>query len=163
MPRWKDEGKPTYVELSHENQRLRQEIETIRTEKERLTEDLGASKSAPIWPRRARSVEHDDEGLEERLWESLSAVSTTAGSSVSTWDDVVLPSTACSEQLIAYDKTWNSWVHYAVEYPRFQEECTTFIIAVGRGLALEKADPSWMAVYFSVLSVTTPYLLALRL
>ncbi|KAJ5833263.1 hypothetical protein N7474_001574 [Penicillium riverlandense] len=149
---WKDEGKPTYEELSHENQRLRQEIESIRTEKERLTENPGISKSAPVRPRHARNVEHDDEGLEERLWESLSAASTTTGSSISTWNDVVLPSTACSEQLIAYDKTCNSWVHYAVEYPRFQEECTTFILAVERGLALKEADPSWMAVYFSVLS-----------
>lgn len=82
--------------------------------------------------------------MRQRLWESLSAASTTAGSSVSTWDDVLLPCTACSEQLIAYDKTWSSWVHCAVEYPGFWEECTTFIIAVDRGLALENADPQWL-------------------
>lgn len=112
-----------------------------------------ASKSTLKHLRQSNKVEHDDEGLEAQLWEILSAKSTRTVSSVLTWDDIVLPSAACSEQLIAYDKSWNSWVHYAVEYPRFQEECNSFSAAMERGVAIEETDPSWTAVYFSVLSV----------
>ncbi|KAL2833346.1 hypothetical protein BDW59DRAFT_156847 [Aspergillus cavernicola] len=143
--RWKNAPHiPTYEELSVENQRLRQEAEHLRSDHGRIIQHWPSWKSA--------RAEHDEEGLEDRLWDSLSAAWTATGSSVSTWDDVVLPSPACSDQLIAYDKMWNLWAHYAVEYPRFQEECNNFMTAVERGLSLEKADPSWMAVYFSVIS-----------
>ncbi|KAF3388726.1 hypothetical protein F1880_003615 [Penicillium rolfsii] len=149
---WKDEQLPSYKELSYENKRLKEEIDCLRAENKQLFEKNAASESPGLSLRRSRSVEHDDEGLEEKLWDSLAAASAASRSSVSNWDDIVLPNAACSEKLVAYDKVWNSWVHYALEYPRFEQECTSFIAAVERGFSLEEADPSWMAVYFSVLA-----------
>ncbi|GAM37157.1 hypothetical protein TCE0_022f06834 [Talaromyces pinophilus] len=149
---WKDEDRPTYEELSHENHRLRQEIDVLEAKLQRSTVNYSAAKSILKHPGQKDGVEHDVEGLEARLWEILSAKSAKTVSSVSTWNDIVLPSALCSEQLISYDKSWNSWVHYAVEYPRFQEECNSFSAAMERGQTIEETDPSWMAVYFSVLS-----------
>ncbi|KAL3481569.1 hypothetical protein BJX99DRAFT_218517 [Aspergillus californicus] len=143
---WKDVPSiPTYEELSRENHRLQKEVESLRLNGGQIEEE------ARHTGKLARA-DHDDEGLEDRLWENLSAASTATGSSVSKWNDVILPSMACSEQLILYDKMWNSWVHYAVEYPQFEEECSGFVAAVEKGMSLERADLSWMAVYFSVLS-----------
>lgn len=153
FPRWKDEDRPTYDELSRENHQLRHEIDLLHAKLQQSTVAYSAAKPMPRHPGQKDGVEHDDEGLEARLWKVLSAKSARTVSSVSTWNDIVLPSAVCSEQLIAYDKSWNSWVHYAVEYPRFQEECNGFTAAMERGQTIEETDPSWMAVYFSVLSV----------
>lgn len=153
LPRYKDEDRPTYEELSHKNHLLRQEIDLLQAELQQSTAGHLAARSTLKHLRQRHRVEHDDGGLEAQLWEMLSANSTRTASSVSTWDDIILPSTACSEQFIAYDKSWNSWVHYAVEYPRFQEECNSFSAAMERGVAIKETDPSWTAVYFSVLSV----------
>ncbi|EMT68921.1 hypothetical protein FOC4_g10005016 [Fusarium odoratissimum] len=51
-----------------------------------------------------------------------------------------------------FDRTWNSWVHYALEYPQFKDECDHFVSSLEKVLALDKADVSWLALYFSVLS-----------
>jgi hypothetical protein len=106
------------------------------------------------WSNRKHRSDHDDEGLEDKLWDSLSAASIGIGSTVTTWADVILPDRNCSKQLIAYDRKWNSWVHYAVEYPKFEKECDSFISAIEAGSAIKTQNPSWMAVYFSVLSVS---------
>jgi hypothetical protein len=151
--RWKDEQLPTYEELRHENKRLQEEINSLRAENKLLINSKAASELPGLSLRRARGVEYDNEGLEEKLWESLAAASAASRSSVSNWDDIILPNAGCSKQLVAYDKVWNSWVHYALEYPSFEEECTSFTAAMDRGLLLEEADPSWIAVYFSVLAV----------
>ncbi|KAL2851130.1 hypothetical protein BJY01DRAFT_245071 [Aspergillus pseudoustus] len=141
---------PTHEDLNHENQRLRLELEALRAQNSQV--DGTSVESPSVWPKRQHRSDHDEEGLEDRLWKSLSAASTATRPAVSHWTDIVLPSRACSEQLIAYDKTWNSWVHYAVEYPRFENECNGFISAMEAGSPIERQDPSWMAVYFSVLS-----------
>ncbi|KAL4876920.1 hypothetical protein BJY04DRAFT_222596 [Aspergillus karnatakaensis] len=139
---WNDAPhKPTYEELMRENQRLRQDVEGSRS-----------PEAAAVWPRRAPHVDQYEEGLERRLWDSLSVASALVRPTVAAWEDIVLPTSEISNQLIAYDKTWNIWVHYAVEYPKFQEECELFINAVDQGTPLETTDPSWMAVYFAVLS-----------
>lgn len=64
-----------------------------------------------------------------------------------------MPTQRCSEALVAYDKTWNSWVHYAVEYPQFEQECDVFMRDFQRGGLLDSVDPLWLAVYFAILSV----------
>ncbi|KAL5337423.1 hypothetical protein BJX70DRAFT_246253 [Aspergillus crustosus] len=134
----------TYDELMRENERLREELES--------GQPRSPITMAPTRSTREHRVDHDEEGLEDRLWESMSAASSATSSTVSSWADVVVPTAAISSQLIAYDKTWNTWVHYAVEYPKFQTECDNFLTARNQGMPLESADPSWLAVYFSVLS-----------
>ncbi|KAL3457454.1 hypothetical protein BJX64DRAFT_293133 [Aspergillus heterothallicus] len=143
---------PTYEDLDRENQRLRFELEALRAQYGRLDGNRSAIKPPVLGPRREHKTDHDEEGLEDKLWQSLSAAATARQPTVAEWTDVLLPSRACSEQLIAYDRTWNSWVHYAVEYPRFETECDGFISALEARSPLERLDPSWMAVYFSVLS-----------
>ena len=70
-----------------------------------------------------------------------------------TWHDILLPARECSDRLVAHDKVWNSWVHYAVEYPRFETQCSQFRDAVAAGVALEDMDASWLAIYFAVIAV----------
>ncbi|KAL3451351.1 hypothetical protein BJX65DRAFT_219278 [Aspergillus insuetus] len=148
---------PTYADLSSENQRLRLELDGLRAQNGQLSRNKSPVKellprSSSTWSDRKHRSDHDEEGLEDRLWDSLSAASIGIGSSVTSWADVVYPDRTCSEQLIAYDRKWNSWVHYAVEYPQFENECHNFISAIEAGSAIETQNPSWMAVYFSVLS-----------
>jgi hypothetical protein len=63
------------------------------------------------------------------------------------------PSRRTSERLVEYDRVWNSWVHFALEYPQFEQECNDCILALEDGVSLESLDAAWMAVYFSVLCV----------
>jgi hypothetical protein len=80
--------------------------------------------------------------------------SDTSKSRVSDWADIILPNVECSRKLIEFDITWDSWVHYALEYPQFKDESDRFAGSLEAGLALDEADVSWLAVYFSVLSVS---------
>ena len=103
-------------------------------------------------PRKSRQLENRD-SMEDSLWDSISSNIVASRSNVVNWDDVVLPVRSLSSRLVAYDRTWNSWVHYALEYPRFQHECDAFMDAMDSGVSLGCHDPFWMAVYFSVISV----------
>jgi hypothetical protein len=104
-------------------------------------------------PPQTQRIHQDVDGLERRLWDNLASSLPARRSIVSEWSDIVLPSKESSEHLIAYDERWHSWVHYALEYPQFRHECESFTAAISNGTPLEQADPSWMAVYFSVISV----------
>lgn len=153
---------PTYEELRSENEQLRNEIESMKTQqgKNEQKSALGLSPGPTMDSGRILSpkqcFDQDGDGLEQSLWDRLASDSSAMKSLVSTWDDIVIPSRACSEHLLAYDEQWNSWVHYALEYPRFRTECDTFMASIENGLCIERADPFWMAVYFSVLSVSLP-------
>ncbi|EFX04942.1 c6 zinc finger domain containing protein [Grosmannia clavigera kw1407] len=68
------------------------------------------------------------------------------------WDSIILPSTQCSIGLVEYDKIWNSWVHYAIEYPQFEHEHNRFLLALQSGTPLHEYDASWLAIYFSVIT-----------
>jgi len=99
-------------------------------------------------------VEYTPGELDEGLWESLASESNIDRSSVLNWADIILPDEDTSKKLVDFDRTWNSWVHYALEYPQFKDECDYFVGSLEKGLALDKADVSWLALYFSVLSVS---------
>ncbi|KAF4961216.1 hypothetical protein FGADI_453 [Fusarium gaditjirri] len=97
-------------------------------------------------------VEYTPGELDDGLWESLATESNIDRSSVLNWADIILPDADTSKKLVEFDRTWNSWVHYALEYPQFKDECDHFVSSLEKGLALDKADVSWLALYFSVLS-----------
>ncbi|KAJ4208864.1 hypothetical protein NW759_013626 [Fusarium solani] len=138
----------TYEELSRENQRLRREISVLRAERGELPQ----SNARPVTLGSIKESQYSS-GAEEQLWQNISTTpETRASSTILHWEDIILPSPACSDRLIAYDRTWHSWVHYALEYPHFSHECTVFMGTMQENLSLDKADASWMAVYFSVLS-----------
>lgn len=154
----------TYEELSRENQRLRREISVFRAERGELPQ----SNQKPVTLGRIKEFQYSN-GLEEQLWQSICTTpETRASSTILHWKDIILPNPACSDQLIAYDRIWNSWVHYALEYPHFSNECTVFMGSMEENSSLDKADASWMSVYFSVLSVSPPmstyiiYVISLR-
>ncbi|VUC24288.1 unnamed protein product [Clonostachys rosea] len=132
----------TYDELKTENQRLRDEIEMLRRRQV-------PSSPASHAERFRRSLGNDDE-LEKRLWKFVSA-SVPASPTVTDWADIITPSRQCSEQLVEFDRIWNSWVHYALEYPAFENECDEFYAELEKGSSLEEYDTAWLAVYFAVL------------
>lgn len=144
--RWTDSpGFLTYDELKAENQRLRDEIELLKRQQVSSSPTLPGEKLR-------RSLGNDDE-LEKRLWKLVSA-SSLASPTATSWGSVVMPSRRCSEQLVEFDRVWNSWVHYALEYPAFEIECDHFYAELEKGCALEDYDPAWLSVYFAVLCVS---------
>ncbi|RBR19627.1 hypothetical protein FVER53590_25003 [Fusarium verticillioides] len=148
---WQDGPEtPTYQELKEENERLRREITTQKEHQgHRQSNTLP---QAHIPSRYIDDIEYTPGGLADGLWESLALESDTSKSPVTDWADVILPNVECSRKLIEFDMTWDSWVHYALEYPHFKDECDTFAESLEAGLALDEADVPWLAVYFSVLS-----------
>ncbi|KAI0476604.1 hypothetical protein GGR56DRAFT_643487 [Xylariaceae sp. FL0804] len=65
---------------------------------------------------------------------------------------ILLPSRECSAGLIAHDRAWNAWVHWAVEYPDFEREHARFMDRIDAGATFEDVDAAWLAVYFSVIT-----------
>lgn len=134
--------------LLQEIDRLREEISALRYSHE----STPCSSCMTPDSRRSRQSQESD-SIEDAFWSSLELKTDILGPQVSNWDDVILPSRALSNHLIAYDRMWNSWVHYAVEYPRFQQQCDDFMDATEGGLPLCDYDPFWKAVYFSLICV----------
>lgn len=148
---------PTYEELRCENERLQGIIGSLDAQGS-LSPTSASPKHIAIdsgtWKlSQGQLLEQDEDGLEQDLWNDLTHNSQFVAPLISSWSDIVLPSPACSEYLIDFDETWNSWVHYALEYPRFRRECSAFMAELKNGTPIELMDTPWMAVYFSVLSV----------
>ncbi|KAF5636159.1 hypothetical protein F52700_5473 [Fusarium sp. NRRL 52700] len=148
---WQDGPQtPTYQELKEENDRLRREILVLKSRQDRqppidLTKNQRFENSLA-------DIEYAPGELDDDLWKSLASESNIDESPVSNWADIILPDADVSKRLVEFDRTWNSWVHYALEYPQFKDECDHFVSSLEKGLALDKADVSWLALYFSVLS-----------
>ncbi|KAH7392002.1 hypothetical protein DE146DRAFT_127980 [Phaeosphaeria sp. MPI-PUGE-AT-0046c] len=149
---------PTYEELKCENERLQGIISSF-TAQDIITASRSSPKdfTAPVETdsctlSRGQLLEQDEDGLEQELWDDLTHNSQFVAPMISNWSDIVLPSLACSEHLIDFDEMWNSWVHYALEYPRFRRECSAFMAEIDNGTPIELMNTPWMAVYFSVLS-----------
>ena len=90
--------------------------------------------------------------------EILAETDTPPGSWLSTiaWpssSSIIIPSRACSDALLAYDKRWNSWVHYAVDYDHFYRYHDIFQQRLAASVPLEEMDPFWLSLYFAVLAV----------
>ncbi|KAG9252434.1 uncharacterized protein F5Z01DRAFT_228025 [Emericellopsis atlantica] len=145
--KWQEStGNPPQVEdLRRENEQLRDELR-----KPKSGQLSHSTPSTPRGPRNSHSLENSD-SIEDALWDSIRFKAVPSGSTIGSWEEAVLPSRSASDHLIAYDRTWNCWVHYAVEYPQFQQECDAFMDALESGQALESYDHHWKAVYFSVL------------
>ena len=78
----------------------------------------------------------------------------SASSTVTSVNDIFIPERSTSRELVEYDKTWHSWVHYATEYPRFQTEHEVFMDNYESNRSLSDFDMSWSAVYLSVICVS---------
>ncbi|KAL2065316.1 hypothetical protein VTL71DRAFT_2985 [Oculimacula yallundae] len=134
---------PTDDDLQSENARLAAELKSLKDRQAvGLSVFRGSGEPSPL---------SSSDSIEEALWSKVCPLTVTTRPTVASWNDIVLPSKACSDVLIAYDKTWNSWVHCALEYPLFIQDCDRFFETTVGGTRLEEVDHSWLSIYFSVL------------
>jgi hypothetical protein len=70
------------------------------------------------------------------------------------WPNVILPSRSCSFALVEFDRIWNSWVHAALDHPVFEIEHLQFRERLENGDSIDSMEPSWLALYFSVIAVS---------
>jgi len=96
-------------------------------------------------------IDDDVEIYELVLFESKSG---HPGRSDDSWSDFMLPSRECSSAIIQYSAIWISWVHYALDHSQFEKEHDAFWDALESGLTMQNHKPSWLAIYFSVISVS---------
>ncbi|KAF6833236.1 hypothetical protein CMUS01_06642 [Colletotrichum musicola] len=137
----------SYQDLMRENERLRSAL-TAQTNRSRVHQDI---QTGPL--RKLRKPQHlleCHDVLEEVLFEPPSATKRRAR--IHSWEQIRTPSRRASEGLVAYDEKWNSWVHYALEYPHFHKEHAEFMESIDRGVKLMDYDPAWLSVYFSVIT-----------
>lgn len=136
---------PTYDELLSQNRRLREQLEETRHPPE-LRQDVSQSL-------RSSCELYGDVETPHLLQPALDNTGSSSGSTITRVDDILMPDRKTSEQLVAYDKTWHSWVHYATEYPYFQTQHDVFLDRYEESLSLSNVEMSWAAVYLSVLCV----------
>lgn len=137
---------PSYQELLEENSRLRNALGAANS--------TALDRPEPPLPTRRKKPQHlleSPDVLEKMLLEPPSQP--PQSNKKLEWAHIILPSRESSEALIAFDKKWNSWVHYALEYPTFEHEHKSFMESIENGASLSDLDPAWLSVYFSVLSV----------
>ncbi|KAH7021479.1 uncharacterized protein B0I36DRAFT_367885 [Microdochium trichocladiopsis] len=135
------DGRPSYDELKQENERLR----------ELLARRDSATVATTQAPRLTLPYEEYNE-YEQLLFSVQGAPKVQRHAF--TIGSVILPSRVCSNGMVTYDKQWNSWVHYAVEYPAFEEQHTLFMDALDAGVSLADMDAAWLAIYFSILTAS---------
>lgn len=127
---------PTYDDLLRENQELK----------------LALSHANPSATNTYR-LPSTDKG---DAWEKLifSELQPSAAAIQVSWPNPPLPSRELSSRLLHHDKLWNSWVHYGLQYPRFEHEHESFWDGLETGGSLDDCDPFWLAIYFAVLSTS---------
>jgi hypothetical protein len=132
-------GLRTYDELARENVRLHEALRATAS-------------SGPREPSPAQVMTTYDNPDERALLKTNGAVDKEPISSLDE-KEILLPSPQSSTALIAHDETANSWVHYALEYPRFAQQHSAFLAQLEHGSPLAAVNPSWLAVYFAVIAV----------
>jgi hypothetical protein len=79
--------------------------------------------------------------LEEVLLQSIASSTADSKPRIHGWSDITLPNSRISDELIAFDEVWNSWVHFALLYPVFRQECRNFSRDVQDISKIETVDP----------------------
>ena len=137
---------PSYEDLIYENLIL----------KAQLNRSSAATSPTPSTTSIEPFVLDDNvEELEHYLFQSLHGQN--RNSSVNGFEDVVFPSQEESIVLIHRAQQWISWVHFALHHPTFEEEHATFWTSCATPSQRLSYDPSWLAIYFSLLSVRVPF------
>jgi len=136
-----DHPSPTYEELPQQNHLLR--------------EDAGNAVPSAALPfhNRGRFVLYNDSALRELMHPTPTHRDRPVVASLA---DIYMPSREISDALTDYDRHWNSWVHCATEYPRFQEQHDLQIEGIAVDIQGGNLDLSWLAVYLSVMCVSDP-------
>ncbi|RDW56672.1 hypothetical protein BP6252_14058 [Coleophoma cylindrospora] len=131
----------SYDQLLEENKRLSLELSRLRLLQ--LQEPTGSCKDIV--------TTIDVERIERTLFESIPHRS---GPSVQACDPLLFPSRQCSQKIIKYGATWTSWVHYALDQSKFENEHEAFWDTLEQGVSLENQSPIWLSIYFGVLTAT---------
>lgn len=136
---------PTYEELLYQVRQLREQLKTTESQLEprkEVSQSLQPSSKlySDAWAHDLLQPTSDQDGL-------------SSGSTIASLTDIFIPDRSTSRRLLEYDRTWNSWVHYATEYPRFQTEHGAFMDIYEDSRSLYNTDMSWSAVYLSVICV----------
>lgn len=128
---------PTYDELLADNRRLRHAMRPLVPTVQTVALETGLPQDYDIFER------HLFENVQQAPFHS-------------NFDPecILVPTRGCSIKLIDHDKTWNSWVHYAIQYPDFDQEHGLFWEKLETGTPMEDIDASWLALYFAVLTVS---------
>jgi hypothetical protein len=134
----------TYNELLQENARLREAIDVKATQVLQPVTQFHTPRHQPV-------AEYDDDDYYETMLLRATALQQPIGNLQER--DVLVPIRQCSQRLIEHDKRWNSWIHYAVEYPQFESEHEAFMDRWETGAPLSDEDPSWLAIYFAIITV----------
>ncbi|KAF2111250.1 hypothetical protein BDV96DRAFT_189630 [Lophiotrema nucula] len=134
-----DVGTLTYDELARENTRLREAL---------------SEANDPVQSSHHQALPPTDDDYYEGAFFRASIAPTHQPAILMTEIDVLLPSISCSSALIEHDEKWNSWVHYALEYPKFAQEHMQFLSDIQNGISLGSMEASWLAIYFAVIAAT---------
>lgn len=136
-------SRPSYHELLQENRRLKAEISRHSTATiAGLDQTYG-------------EVLNITESFERDLFQAITETSRIT--TVTDASDIYWPSPECGSIFLAHGRMWTSWIHCALHHPTFEAECNAFwqstnVSAQGVGAA----EPLWLAVYFSFMSVCLP-------
>ncbi|KAH8678558.1 hypothetical protein BX600DRAFT_452219 [Xylariales sp. PMI_506] len=127
-----------------------QDYETLRAENFRLRAALLA---------KSKSTNHDmsimlpDTTAHNHVMELFAALETTSlPSSVKSTCDVIFPSRELSDCLMHYAAVELGWRHFALYFPKFILEYHDFLGQCKTPEDMVEFDPSWLAVYFSLLA-----------
>jgi hypothetical protein len=138
------ESAPSYQELLEENRRLK--LERGR----RTIQTTNTSGSTPVL--------NITERFERELFEAVDQSGRTQ--TVFNESQVIWPSEACVLRLLSYGRSWTSWIHCALHHPTFEVECRQFLRSTpgpSNATTATTADPFWLAIYFSFMSVCVPH------
>ena len=80
------------------------------------------------------------------------SLNTKRPSTVRSLSDIFLPNFRCSRFLLEHGVVWTSWIHFAIHVPTFRLEHSGYW-AQSDTIPVLQQDPSWLAIYFSFLSV----------
>lgn len=130
----------SYNDLLQENYRLKLALERVST-----PQDGEAEHPAP-----QPAVDEDFDTFEGRLFGPRNEQFPSVRNK---WPNIILPSQSCSMALVEFDRIWNSWVHAALDHPMFEIEHVQFWAKLESGDSIDIMDPSWLALYFSVIAV----------
>jgi hypothetical protein len=139
----------TYEELLHENEKLRLAFAGMRP-------PLYANTAGNFSSTSIVTVHDRADEYEKLLFDSAVYEPRPRAQSV---NDIKFPSRQCSNSILNYGRVWTSCVHFALDHPTFEKEHDAFWDSSSNGHVFDSLDPLWIAIYFSVISVSyTPLL-----
>ncbi|KAG8160922.1 hypothetical protein KVR01_009186 [Diaporthe batatas] len=143
-----------YAELLQENAMLRAMLAGQTAQTDVRTPETNAEKTPKLNVHGRRRTED----VVRRLFDEIGTSSRPR--TVCELKDVILPSRDFSQNMVENAFQWTFWIHFALFTPQFRREHEEFWarIRANQSESLAQMDPSWMAIYFSVLASTLMFM-----